>query len=112
MTANTSKSTEGAREPGGSGALRRLRLSYAGEVQGVGCRWASKLTAERVGGTGWVRNEPDGTVTQELQGTPDQIATYFGAFSRVFAAHPIEYVIAEKSDISPIEDERMFTVRF
>ena len=35
-----------------------------------------------------------------------------GAFSRVFAAHPIEYVIAEKSDISPIEDERMFTVRF
>ena len=112
MTANTSKSTEGAREPGGSGALRRLHLSYAGEVQGVGFRWASKLTAERVGCTGWVRNEPDGTVTQELQGTPDQIATYFGAFSRVFAAHPIEYVIAEKSDIPPIEDERMFTVRF
>ena len=79
---NISKSTEGAPDAQGDATLRRLHLVYAGEVQGVGFRWASRLTAERLGCTGWVRNEPDGTVTQELQGTDDQIAAYFGAFAR------------------------------
>ena len=96
----------------GDATLRRLHLLYAGEVQGVGFRWASRLTAERLGCTGWVRNEPDGTVTQELQGTDDQIAAYFGAFARVYAAHPIKYVIAEKSDIDVVEGEANFRVRF
>jgi acylphosphatase len=90
----------------------RKHFVFCGTVQGVGFRYRAHKAAEMTGCTGWVRNEPDGTVTQELQGTDDQIAAYFGAFARVYAAHPIKYVIAEKSDIDVMEGEANFRVRF
>ena len=50
---------------------RALRLT--GWVQGVGLRWRAKNAANALGVTGWVRNEPDGAVSMELQGTEEQI---------------------------------------
>ena len=55
-------------------SLRRLRLRFRGEVQGVGFRWTSRIVADKTGCTGWVRNDSDGTVAMELQGTNDQIS--------------------------------------
>ena len=49
--------------------VRRLRLRFCGEVQGVGFRWTSRIVADKTGCTGWVRNDSDGTVALELQGT-------------------------------------------
>lgn len=92
--------------------LRRLRMSFIGEVQGVGFRWTARSEAHSVGATGWVRNEADGTVSMELQGTDDQIAQFFGRFNRAYARYPIDYVIAEKESIPVVEDEHDFTVRF
>ncbi len=91
--------------------LRRLRLSFVGEVQAVGFRWTAREQARSVGATGWVRNEDDGSVSMELQGTDEQIALYFGRFNRAYAWHPIDYIIAEKEDIPVLEDEHDFTVR-
>lgn len=47
----------------------RKALTVTGWVQGVGFRWRVRTAAEVLGVTGWVRNEPDGSVSMELQGT-------------------------------------------
>ena len=51
----------------------RCRLGFYGRVQGVGFRYVSQYAANEYGATGWVRNEYDGTVSMELQGTRAQI---------------------------------------
>ena len=51
----------------------RCRLVFHGRVQGVGFRYVSQYAANEYGATGWVRNEYDGTVSMELQGTRAQI---------------------------------------
>lgn len=42
-------------------------------VQGVGYRWSAMHEAQRLGVTGWVRNEVDGTVTGHFEGTADAV---------------------------------------
>ncbi|MBR4548737.1 MAG: acylphosphatase, partial [Oscillospiraceae bacterium] len=56
----------------GESRIRR-RLVFRGDVQGVGFRWRARHAAAGVGATGWVRNEADGSVTMELQGSEAQI---------------------------------------
>jgi acylphosphatase len=46
----------------------RRRVSYQGNVQGVGFRATARGVARGWPVTGWVRNEPDGSVTLEAQG--------------------------------------------
>lgn len=108
---NAAGSVEGA-TGGEAPKLRRLHLVFAGEVQGVGFRWTSQRSATDTGCTGWVRNERNGTVTLELQGTDNQISDYFGAFTRFYSRYPIKYVIEEKEEMDPDPCEREFSVRF
>ena len=51
----------------------RRHMVFHGAVQGVGFRYRARHAASAVGATGWVRNEYDGSVTMELQGTEAQI---------------------------------------
>jgi acylphosphatase len=51
----------------------RKEITFAGAVQGVGFRYRAKYAAEGCGVTGWVKNEWDGTVVMEAQGTEGQI---------------------------------------
>lgn len=44
-----------------------------GRVQGVGFRYSTQLTAERLGLSGWVQNRPDGTVELEAEGSDDAL---------------------------------------
>jgi len=94
------------------GTQRRLALRFVGEVQGVGFRWVSRRVANELGLTGWVRNEWDGSVSMELQGTDSQIATFFGVFPRGWGNYPPNYVISEREDIEPRDDEGFFRVRY
>jgi acylphosphatase len=48
--------------------MARTRVVVTGRVQGVGFRWATLEEAERLGLSGSVRNEPDGTVRVEVEG--------------------------------------------
>ena len=91
---------------------RRLALRFVGEVQGVGFRWVSRRVANDIGLTGWVRNEWDGSVSMELQGTDDQIAAFFGRFPRGWGNFPPSYVIDEKEEIPTRDDEGLFRVRY
>ncbi|MDO4322086.1 MAG: acylphosphatase [Lachnospiraceae bacterium] len=47
----------------------RRHIHFYGRVQGVGFRYKAKYMAQSLGLTGWVRNEWDGTVSMELQGS-------------------------------------------
>lgn len=51
----------------------RKELTFTGRVQGVGFRYRALYKAKELGLTGWVRNEWDGTVTMEVQGTEEKI---------------------------------------
>ena len=51
----------------------RKRIVFFGRVQGVGFRYHARYAAGLYGCTGWVRNEWDGSVTMEIQGTEEQI---------------------------------------
>ena len=53
--------------------MARRHISFYGWVQGVGFRYRARHAAELYGCTGWVRNERDGSVTMEIQGTEDAI---------------------------------------
>ena len=51
----------------------RKHITFYGWVQGVGFRYRARHAAEMYGCTGWVRNEWDGSVTMEIQGTDEAI---------------------------------------
>jgi acylphosphatase len=49
-------------------AQRAIHFRVTGRVQGVGFRAFTQATALQLEMTGWVRNEPDGSVTGEACG--------------------------------------------
>lgn len=51
----------------------RKYIKFYGVVQGVGFRYRAEHAANLIGATGWVRNDPDGGVSMEIQGTEEQI---------------------------------------
>lgn len=53
--------------------MTRRRLIFTGHVQGVGFRAMTRSIAQNFSVTGWVRNDPEGTVSAEIQGDPAEI---------------------------------------
>ena len=51
----------------------RQHIRFFGTVQGVGFRFQAMMAADALGLTGWVKNESDGSVTMEIQGSKDEI---------------------------------------
>lgn len=54
--------------------MERRAVIFNGRVQGVGFRYATREVAERFKVTGWVRNEPDGSVRLEIQGEGPELS--------------------------------------
>jgi len=107
------KNARPARQPREVGPdTRRVRMVFRGQVQGVGFRWTAQRVAHEVGLTGWVRNEHDGSVTMEAQGTDEMISEFFGLFNRSYARYPINYVIDDKEDLPIDPTDVDFEVRF
>lgn len=92
--------------------VRRLAIRFVGEVQGVGFRWTSQRLANNLRLTGWVRNEWDGSVSMELQGTDAQIAEFFGRLMHAWGRYMPSYVVDQKDEIAVRDDEYSFRVRF
>lgn len=84
--------------------IRKHIVCY-GWVQGVGFRYRARHAADLYGVTGWVRNDLDGSVTMEVQGTEAQIDNVIIAIERG------SYVRIERMDVRTIpvvEHERDF----
>lgn len=50
-----------------------VEVRVTGRVQGVSFRYYAQREAQGLGLTGWVRNEPDGSVAAHLEGARDQV---------------------------------------
>ena len=61
--------------------MAAMQLSITGKVQGVFFRSTAKEVADRLLITGWVRNEPDGSVLVHAEGT-DEALQEFEAWCR------------------------------
>ena len=90
-----------------AGEILRKHLIFSGLVQGVGFRWRARQAARTVGATGWVRNERDGRVSMELQGTEEQIDKV------ILTVEQGRYVRIENmsAETVPLQDENGFHVR-
>ena len=85
--------------------MLRQHIVFRGWVQGVGFRYRARHAAALYGVTGWVRNEPDGSVSMEIQGTQEQIDNV------IIAIEKGTYVSIEHMDVKTIpliESERGF----
>ena len=88
--------------------LVRKHITFYGWVQGVGFRYRARHAADYVGATGWVRNEYDGSVTMEIQGTQTQIDQVIQAIE-LGRYVKIENMAVKK--LPPVTGEHGFRVR-
>lgn len=51
----------------------RKHMRFTGRVQGVGFRYRARYAADGMGITGWAKNEWDGSVEMEVQGSEERI---------------------------------------
>ena len=87
----------------------RKHIVFNGWVQGVGFRYRARHAASLYGTTGWIRNDPSGSVTMEIQGTEEQIDKVIIAIERGTYVR-IEHMDAKT--IPLVENERDFrTIR-
>ena len=63
----------------GAETMIRRQIIFYGWVQGVGLRYRARHAAAAFGCSGWIRNEWDGSVTMEIQGTEEQIVKVVAA---------------------------------
>jgi len=85
----------------------REHIRFTGQVQGVGFRYTCSSLAKRMGITGWVRNDPDGAVTGEFQGTEGDIEALVTALK---LRRPIKISYAERTSIPVQASESAFRV--
>lgn len=52
---------------------KAVDVVVSGRVQGVGYRWSCQIEADRLGVTGWVRNDDSGTVSGHFEGGADAV---------------------------------------
>ena len=86
----------------------RRHIIFKGRVQGVGFRYRASYAARSLNITGWVRNEDDGTVEMEAQGSEEQINRMLSMLNKD------SYIRIENMDITnlPVEEkERGFKVK-
>ena len=85
----------------------RKRIIFYGDVQGVGFRYRALHAANFLGITGWVRNEWDGSVSMEVQGTEADIDQMILMIQRG------TYVMIRDMKVKalPLEKEGSFRIR-
>lgn len=54
-------------------AFTKMKARITGRVQGVGFRFFAQRTAQLIGLTGWVKNNPDGSVSIEAVGSENNV---------------------------------------
>lgn len=70
---------------------------FIGSVQGVGFRWTVKRLAEAIGVTGWVKNNPDGSVTLVIAGSDAEIDRLLDGVTERFGSY-IQKVTSREID--------------
>ena len=85
----------------------RKRIIFHGRVQGVGFRYTAKRYALGFGLTGWIKNECNGTVVMEIQGSERFINQLLVEINRNRYIQ-IDWI---DSEMIPLGDENSFSIR-
>lgn len=85
----------------------RYKMIFTGRVQGVGFRYKARYVADHYGLTGYVRNEYDGSVLVEVQGTELDIQMFL---QNLYQDRYIDIDNLEKREIPVIEKENAFYI--
>ena len=91
------------------GEAVRARVVFRGNVQGVGFRYTTRHVASAFQVTGYVENEPDGTVELVAEGNREEIQAFIDAVTERMQ----RYIGDTDVQWSPAQDEfDAFGVRF
>lgn len=85
----------------------RIRMLYQGRVQGVGFRATARHVAAGFAVTGWVRNQPDGSVLLEVQGELFVVEDYLIELARVMSRY---ITSADRAAIDDRPGEHAFVI--
>ena len=88
----------------------RKHIKFYGSVQGVSFRYTSSTIAKKLGLTGWVRNEYDGSVEMEAQGTSELINKLIDTMKNVSQYIIIDNI--EQKVIPVVKDEKEFIITY
>lgn len=89
----------------------RVRYHFIGHVQHRGFRFACVSCAEREHMTGWVRNERNGTVTAEVQGSAEAQLAFVRRLSALVPGFGNDWSVGRERRIDVVADEKHFHVR-
>ncbi len=89
--------------------MKRFQVRYSGRVQGVGFRATTRDAARTAGVTGWVRNEADGTVLAEAQGTEERLTAFFDDLATRMSRN---ITGVNRNEIGVVEGETGFEITF
>lgn len=88
--------------------MERRQITFRGRVQGVGFRATARTNAVGRAVTGWVRNQSNGTVLLEVQGSVAEIESYLESLRDRMG----RLITGEDSSELPVaSDEQGFEVR-
>jgi acylphosphatase len=87
----------------------RLRVGYVGRVQGVGFRAITRSIARRHPVTGWVRNEPDGSVLVEVQGESASVESFLAEVGSMLASN---IASTHRADLHEARGESEFVIAY
>ena len=85
----------------------RKHIVFHGRVQGVGFRYTAKSLAQALDLTGWVRNDWEGTVTMEVQGSEILINKLLNGLN---GGHFISIEWMDTKEI-PLQEESKFIIK-
>lgn len=88
---------------------KRIVATIEGRVQGVGFRFFTRKQASELGVTGWVRNEPEGSVTVTAEGAHEQLEKLVEALKDGPATAVVEHF--EVNWEEPSDDFSKFVIR-
>jgi acylphosphatase len=88
--------------------LKHYSIRVSGKVQGVFFRATTQKVAIGLGITGWVRNEPNGTVKIEAEGSEEQLNEFLE-----FCRKGPERSVVDNMDYEerPLEDFKGFEIK-
>ncbi|WP_029321976.1 acylphosphatase [Butyrivibrio sp. AE3004] len=87
----------------------RVHVKFKGYVQGVGFRYTAFHAANMYRLTGYVKNEWDGSVTAEAQGTRTDIDAWI---TKIKSGTYIDVMDMTMATIPVLDDEKTFEIKY
>ncbi len=86
----------------------RKSVTVNGRVQGVGFRFFVQQEAKNLRLAGWVKNLSDGSVTMEIQGTPESVEEMMRRVKKGNGVGRVDTF--ESEDLEPVKGENKFAI--